>query len=470
MNDQDLRLTIEQIASPRILVVGDLMLDHYSWGRVDRISPEAPIPVMNVLREDHRLGGAGNVVNNLSALGAEVIVCGVIGKDETGNTIKKLLMEKCKNNSGLFIYENYKSCLKHRMIAGQNHLLRMDIDPDPETQFPEEDIIKYIEETIPTCDAVIVSDYGKGLLSSSTLEAIALCGKKNNIPVIGDPKSTTNYKIYNDFTLIKPNRREAEAAVGFKIKKKNDILRAAKIIKSKVKLKYLIISLDHDGMLLYKDPKEYEFLAAETQEVFDVVGAGDAVSSMLTFMLAGKAEIEKATYWAQIAASMVIQHVGVVSFSKSDLLQRSDIGETYSKIVTPDQLYLSLPQEQSIVFTNGFFDEISIGHLKFLHQLKTLKGFNIVAINSDSSIAKQKGKSPLLNERERALLLSAIESVNRVVIFDDYDASSLIRNIRPKIIVKGENFRKKKLPEKEAILEINAEIKYFPEYQIRLNT
>ena len=160
MNDPDLRLSIEQIASPRILVIGDLMLDHYSWGRVDRISPEAPIPVMNVLREDQRLGGAGNVVTNLSALGAEVIVCGVIGKDETGNTIQKLLMEKCINNSGLFIYENYKSCLKHRMIAGQNHLLRMDIDPDPEIQFPQENIIKYIEKTIPTCDAVIVSQVG----------------------------------------------------------------------------------------------------------------------------------------------------------------------------------------------------------------------------------------------------------------------------------------------------------------------
>ncbi|MDB3917372.1 PfkB family carbohydrate kinase, partial [bacterium] len=165
MNDPDLRRALENIVSPRILVVGDLMLDHYSWGEVDRISPEAPIPVMRVLREDQRLGGAGNVVMNLSTLGAEVLVCGVTGKDETGNTIRKLLAENGVDYSGVIVAENYRSCLKHRMIAGQTHLLRMDIDPDPETPFPQKQLIDYLEKTIPSCDAVIVSDYGKGLLS-----------------------------------------------------------------------------------------------------------------------------------------------------------------------------------------------------------------------------------------------------------------------------------------------------------------
>ena len=464
MNDPDLRLALEKIVSPRILVVGDLMLDHYSWGEVDRISPEAPIPIMRVLREDQRLGGAGNVVMNLSALGAEVLVCGVTGKDETGNTIRKLLAENVVDYSGVIVADNYKSCLKHRMIAGQTHLLRMDIDPDPETPFPQKQLIDYLEKTIPNCDAVIVSDYGKGLLNSATLKAIATCGKKNKIPVVGDPRSTTNYKIYQNFTLIKPNRKEAEAAVGFKLKDQKDVLKAAEILQSEVKLKYLVISLDQDGLLLFGGPQDYHFLAAETQEVFDVVGAGDAVSSMLTFMLAGKAEIGQAAYWAQLAASMEIQHVGVVSFSKNELLQRFDIGETSAKIMTLEQLCLSLPQGKPVVFTNGFFDEISAGHLKFLHQLKTLKGFNVVAINSDQSITMQKGQPPLLNERERALLLSAIEAVDRVVIFNEQDASSLIRSIRPQTVVKGEHFRKKKLPEKEAIIEIGAKLEYFPEY------
>jgi len=464
MKDPNLRRAIEKIVSPRILVVGDLMLDHYSWGEVNRVSPEAPIPIMRVLREDQRLGGAGNVVMNLSALGAEVIVCGVTGNDETGNTIRKLLSENGVDNSGVIVADNYKSCLKHRMIAGHTHLLRMDVDPDPDFKFTQKQLINYLEQSIPKCDAVIVSDYGKGLLSSATLKAISACGKKNNIPVVGDPRNTTNYKIYQNFTLIKPNRKEAEAAAGFKFKDQNDILKAAKILKTELKVKYLIISLDKDGLLLFSSPQDYHFVAAETQEVFDVVGAGDIVSSVLTFMLAGKAKIEQAVYWAQLAASMEIQHVGVVAFSKNELLQRFDIGETSDKIMTPEQLYLSLPKEKPVIFTNGFFDEISAGHLKFLHQLKTLKGFNVVAINSDRSITMQKGKPPLLNERERAVLLSAIEAVDRVVIFDEQDASSLIRSIQPETVVKGIHFRKKILPEKDAIIETGAKLEYFPEY------
>ena len=463
-NDPNLRESFEKVNSPNILVIGDLMLDHYSWGEVDRISPEAPIPVMRVIREENRLGGAGNVAVNLVNLGANVFVCGAIGKDENGKIIRKLLKENGTDNTGVIISENIKTCLKHRMIAGQNHLLRMDIDPNLENNSFQKKIIDFIEKTITKYDAVIVSDYGKGLLNNTTLEAITTFGKKHLIPIVGDPRNTTNYKIYNNFTLLKPNRKETENAVGFKLKNKKDILKAAEIIRTNSEIEYLIISLDKDGLLLYCGSKNYLFLEVETQEVFDVVGAGDAVSSVITFMLAGKSKIEHAAYWAQLAASMVIQHVGVISFSKKELLRRFDHGETSSKIMTPEQLYLSMSQNLPIVFTNGFFDEISAGHLKFLHQLKTLNGFNIVAINSDDSITEQKGAPPLLNELERAMLLSAIESVDRVVIFQEKDASDLIRKIRPKTVVKGEHFRNIKLPEKKAIEEIGANIQYFPKY------
>ena len=464
MNQPNLRHSLENINSPRILVAGDLMLDHYSWGEVDRISPEAPIPVMRVLREDQRLGGAGNVVMNLATLGAEVLVCGVTGKDKTGETIRKLLAENEVDHSGVIVSENHKSCLKHRMIAGQTHLLRMDIDPDPDTVIPQKQLIEYLEQTIPTSDAVIVSDYGKGLLSSATLKAIATCGKKHGIPVVGDPRRTTNYSIYQDFTLIKPNRKETEAVVGYALKDQNDVLKAAEKLKAEVGLEYLVISLDKDGLLLFQSPQEYQFFEAETQEVFDVVGAGDAVSSVLTFMLAGKANIKHAAYWAQLAASMEIQHVGVVSFTKNELIQRFDFGETSSKIMTSEQLCRNLPRDLPVIFTNGYFDDISAGHLKFLHQLKTLKGFNVVGINSDSSISEQKGELPLLNERERALLLSAVEAVDRVVIFNERDASSLIKCIHPQTVVKGERFRNKQLPEKKAIEETGAKLEYLPEY------
>ena len=464
MSQSNLRHALENIKRPHILVIGDLMLDHYSWGEVDRISPEAPIPVMRVLREEQRLGGAGNVVMNLATLGAKVSVCGVIGKDETGDIINKLLEENEVDCSGVIVSENHKSCLKRRMIAGQTHLLRMDIDPEPDINFPKNQLIEYLQKKLPKCDAAIVSDYGKGLLSSSVLKELSLCGKKHGIPVIGDPKRTSDYRIYQDFTLIKPNRKETESAVGFSLNNRNDILSAAEKLKKEVRLDYLVISLDKDGLLLYKSPNNYRFFEAQTQEVFDVVGAGDTVSSILAFMIAGKAGIEDAVYWAQLAASMEIQHVGVVSFTKNELLQRFEFGESYTKILTLEQLCKTLPRELPVVFTNGFFDNISAGHLKFLNQLKSLKGFNVVGINSDKSIAEQKGVLPLLNERERALLLSAIEAVDRVVIFNELDASSLIMSIRPQIIVKGKSFLNKKMPEEKAIKETGAKLEYFSEH------
>ncbi|GIT71975.1 MAG: hypothetical protein Ct9H300mP28_17890 [Pseudomonadota bacterium] len=355
MSQSYLRQALENIECPRILVIGDLMLDHYSWGEVDRISPEAPIPVMRVLREDQRLGGAGNVVMNLVTLGAEVSVCGVTGKDETGEIINKLLAEIEVDRSGVIVSENHKSCLKHRMIAGQTHLLRMDIDPDPNTDLTQNQLIEYLQEKVPNCDAAIVSDYGKGLLSSSVLKELASCGKKHGIPIIGDPKRTTNYSIYQDFTLIKPNRKETEAAVGFALSNRNDILRAAEKLKDEVSLDYLVISLDQDGLLLFQSPDDYQFFEAETKEVFDVVGAGDTVSSVLAFMIAGKSSIEHAAYWAQLAASMGIQHVGVVSFTKNELLQRFDFGESSTKIMTLEQLCRNLPSELPVVFTKWLF-------------------------------------------------------------------------------------------------------------------
>lgn len=465
MSEMNSREALAQINSPKILVVGDLMLDRYSWGTADRISPEAPIPIMRVIREDQRLGGAGNVVMNLATLGAEVFVCGIIGKDETGKVIRDLLNKNTSDASGVIESEQHSSCLKHRMIAGQTHLLRMDIDPEPNDSFSPEPLLVYLEKTIPNVDAVLVSDYGKGLLSDQILSFIAALGKKHSKPIVCDPKKTTNYTIYKDYTVIKPNRKEAEEAVGFKLNNQSDVLKAAEQLQNEVNLNSLIISLDQDGLLLFNGANDYHFLEAETQEVFDVVGAGDMVSSVLTFMLAGKANIEQAAYWAQLAAGMEIQHVGVVSFTKNELLHRYDFGETSAKIMTPEQLSRNIEkQEQPVIFTNGYFDEISAGHLKFLHQLTTLKGFNVVAINSDRIITEQKGKPPLLNERERALLLSSIEAVDRVIIFDEQDASNLLRKIKPATIVKGEKFRSKNLPEQQAIQEIGANIEYFPEY------
>jgi len=464
-SESELRQSLSDIATPQILVVGDLMLDRYSWGMVQRISPEAPIPVLQVARDDQRLGGAGNVMMNLSVMGAEVLACGVTGKDEAGEIILGLLQEQGLDTSGVEQQEQYTTVLKHRMIAGHTHLLRMDLDPPSGSVVRQEGLIDFLKKTIPRVDAVLISDYGKGLLGNSMLRTIAALCKTHHIPSLCDPRRNIDFEIYQDFTLIKPNRAETEAAVGFPLIDQDSILRAAHKLKYEADLEYVVISLDQDGMLLFRQANDYQFLKAETQEVFDVVGAGDMVISVLAYLLAGGASIEQAGFWAQLAAGMAIQHVGVVSFTRSDLLHRFEYGETSGKIMTLEQLSRYLPhQELPLIFTNGYFDDISAGHLKFLHQLKTLNGFNVVAINSDRSISQEKGDAPLLNERERAMLLSSVESVNRVIIFDEADASHLIRTLRPVRVVKGERYRNQSLPEKDAIDEVGALIEFFPEY------
>jgi len=464
---QQLKQSLENIKSPRILVIGDLMLDRYSWGSVDRISPEAPIPILRVEREDQRLGGAANTISNLSALGAKVWACGLIGEDESGKAVNEMLLELNVDCQGLFYAKDFTTILKHRMIAGHNHLLRMDFDPPSHWTFHEQQsILDFLQATIPTIDLIVVSDYGKGLLVPEILETLAELGQENNISILTDPYPGRDFQDYQGFTLLKPNRKETERTVGFALDSQKSILNAASVLKSKVQLEYVVISLDKDGLLLFHDEEQYHFFETNAPEVFDVVGAGDMVISVMAYMMAGKAPIEYAAYWANLAAGMEIMHVGVVPFTKEALLHRFEYGQASSKIVTLEQLLRDLQSiSVPIVFTNGYFDNLSAGHLKFLQQLEQLNGFKIVAINSDRSIEKQKGQRPLLNEHERATLLSSIETIDRVIIFDTADTKKLLLQIHPNIVVKGESFQNQKIREQATIDQIGAKLEFLLEYE-----
>ena len=465
-NPQQLKASLQQIEAPRILVIGDIMLDRYSWGKVERISPEAPIPVLRVEHEDSRLGGAANTMANLATLGAQVLACGIIGNDASGKIISNLFSEHRIDDQGILRRDDYTTILKHRMISGHTHLLRMDFDPDTKRSYPiEQSLCDYLDKLAPSLDLIVVSDYGKGLLTPTVLSHIAQLGRRFEIPVIGDPRPGSDFRIYQNFTLLKPNRKETEQAVGFILEDKDSILKAAQILKTRVGLDYLLLSLDKDGLLLYQSEEEYSFLETEAQEVFDVVGAGDMIVSVMAFMLAGGSSIEHAAYWANLAASMEIMHVGVVSFTKAELIHRFEFGHASAKVISLEQLLKQLKRRSNpIVFTNGYFDDISSGHLKFLQQLRLFKGFNIVAINSDRSIEQRKGKRPSLSEQERASLLSVIDAVDRVLIFDTPDTCDLIRQIRPTMVVKGGRYQNQSIVEQPAIEEVGAVLKYLPDY------
>ncbi|MBF0279806.1 MAG: bifunctional heptose 7-phosphate kinase/heptose 1-phosphate adenyltransferase [SAR324 cluster bacterium] len=463
---QELQTALEQVKSPHILVIGDLMLDRYTWGNVSRISPEAPIPVLRVRREENRLGGAANAMCNLVALGAKVTACGVLGQDSDAEIVRGLFRENKIENDGVFQQKNLTTILKHRMIAGSHHLLRMDFDPSADWEMTQEtQIIEFLKKNIPSVELILVSDYGKGVLTPNILETIRSLAKKHEIPTIVDPKKNADYQIYRDFTLIKPNRREIAAAVERPIPDVESACRAAEQIQKKFNFKYVTVSLDRDGLLLYQNPLKYTHFESEAQEVFDVVGAGDMVISVLAFLMAGNIQIEHAATWANLAAGMEIMHVGVTSFTKSDLLQKLDLGLGSNKVTSLDILLTYLKQQTlPVVFTNGYFDNISAAHLKFLQQMQQFKGVRVVAINSDRSIEKQKGLPPVLNEKERASILASIEVIDWVIVFDELNANHLIQKLKPSIVVKGEPHQQQQLAEQEVIDAVGAAVHYLPEY------
>ena len=459
----------DAVVSPNILVLGDLMLDRYSWGTVDRISPEAPIPVLKLAREEERLGGAGNVAMNLKTLGCSVTVSGLIGKDSIGNQILEILAKEGLDPKGVQQESDLSTVLKHRMIAGHNHLLRLDHDPPADYQYRNyTNLLKWLESVLPGQQALVISDYNKGTLHPSLLKSAIQISNSLHIPVLVDPRNHGNYEIYEGCSWIKPNRKEASAASGIIITDKESAIKAAGLLQQKLNGAIIALSLDKDGLLLFQSSEEFIFFGTEALEVFDVVGAGDMVISILAMLISSKATPSISAHWAQIGAAMEIQHVGVVSFEREEIRKRFVYGHTSTKIVSLKRLQRELifNDESSLVITNGYFDKLSSTHLKFLGQLREFKGFTVVAINSDASIQRKKGEPPLLDEMERARLLASLQSVDRVLIFDEDDCCKIFRCLKPKIVVKGARYKYRQIEEFKVINEIGAQVEFLPEYSM----
>ena len=459
----------DAVVSPNILVLGDLMLDRYSWGTVDRISPEAPIPVLKLAREEERLGGAGNVAMNLKTLGCSVTVSGLIGKDSIGNQILEILANEGLDPKGVQQESDLSTVLKHRMIAGHNHLLRLDHDPPADYQYLNyTNLLQWLESVLPGQQALVISDYNKGTLHPSLLKSAIQISNSLHIPVLVDPRNHGNYEIYEGCSWIKPNRKEASAASGVSITDKESAIKAAGLLQQKLNGAIIALSLDKDGLLLFQSSEEFIFFGTEALEVFDVVGAGDMVISILAMLISSKATPSISAHWAQIGAAMEIQHVGVVSFEREEIRKRFVYGHTSTKIVSLKRLQRELifNDESSLVITNGYFDKLSSTHLKFLGQLREFKGFTVVAINSDASIQRKKGEPPLLDEMERARLLASLQSVDRVLIFDEDDCCKIFRCLKPKIVVKGARYKYRQIEEFKVINEIGAQVEFLPEYSM----
>jgi D-beta-D-heptose 7-phosphate kinase/D-beta-D-heptose 1-phosphate adenosyltransferase len=430
-----------------ILVIGDFMIDHYLWGKSDRVSPEAPVPVVEVIKEEDRLGGAGNVVNNLISLGANVIVSTVLGDEN--ERMFKLLNEKNIDTSGIFIDKNRKTIIKSRVISSHQQVIRYDKESKEDiSKENEEKIINFVKENISKIDVILLSDYAKGVLTENLTQNIINLANKNSKKLIIDPKNRF-YK-YQKAYMIKPNKKELSVATGIEINSKEDLLKAGWALKEELNLEYLLVTLSEDGMALFGE----EFIQIPTlaKEVFDVTGAGDTVLASLGYFLAQNDNLIDAMHFANAAAAVVVGKVGSAVVTIDEILhyEKNIDNSVEHKIVNFDEieeLSKSLHKEnKKMVFTNGCFDILHLGHVKYLQKARALGDILIVGVNSNESVSRLKGSTrPVNDEFDRAYLLASLEVVDYVVIFEEDTPYELIKKVKPDILVKGADYKDKEV-------------------------
>ena len=439
---------ISKFEKCNLLVVGDLMVDEYLWGDVDRISPEAPVQVVSVKEENYTLGGSGNVANNLIALGAKVSMAGVIGSDRYGHLLLTKLNELGVNTEGVVMEPERPTTRKTRIISGNQQVLRIDRETKKDISQQTLDVIlNYIERVMPDVDLVLISDYSKGLITAALLSSLISIIKKYNPPrrIIVDPKGR-DFSKYSGVSLLTPNKKEVALASGIEIVDESTLIKAGKRIFENVKIEKLLITCGKDGMVLFEDEKPY-YITAQSKQVFDVSGAGDTVIAVLGLAIASGASFVKAASIANTAAGIVVGKVGTSTVSKNELLSALTTNCDYAskKQISFSELpavVLKLKAgNKKIVLTNGCFDLLHAGHVTLLSASKKLGDVLIVAIDDDESVSSLKGPGrPIISEKERISILSALDSVDYIVVFSSKQLNKIIEIIRPNILTKGSNY------------------------------
>ncbi|WP_152184666.1 D-glycero-beta-D-manno-heptose-7-phosphate kinase [Sulfurimonas indica] len=444
-------MNILKEAKPNILVVGDLMIDHYLWGSCERISPEAPVQVVDIAKETTVLGGAGNVINNLKALGASVSVAGVIGDDPNGDELRAMLRDIAVDESKLIVQHDRKTSKKSRIIAVSQQILRYDKESKEDiTEDSVESIMKSLREDIKSFDAVILSDYGKGVLTPSLTQAIIQAAKAEGVRVLVDPKGS-DFSKYRGATLLTPNKKEAQLATGIEINDEASLKKALLKLKGECDLEISLITLSEDGIAIYdSDLKRFPTVA---KEVFDVTGAGDTVIASIAYALSAGKNIDETAKFANLAAGVVVGKIGSATVTIDEIeeyeasLHKSTSDahiKTFEEIDAIVKRYKA--NGKKVVFTNGCFDILHVGHVKYLQIAKSFGDILIVGLNSDASVSRLKGPTRPVNvAQDRAYLLAALEAVDFVVPFEEDTPYELIKMIAPDVLVKGGDYEGKKV-------------------------
>lgn len=431
----------------RVLVVGDLMLDQYVWGEVSRISPEAPVPVLRSLRRSHVPGGAANVAMNLIGLGVQVSLTGFVGMDEDGQTLRSQLSEGGIGIDALCTW-NRPTISKTRIMAGRQQMLRLDVEtPDPASQEEIGSLLRRIAGEISQADCILLSDYAKGALPESVCQRILSLARQREIPVLVDPKG--DFTKYRGATTICPNLKELEAATGTSASNLPALMAAGRQLLRTLNLKYLAVTMSERGIhVIHSDPAQDLHGSAHAREVYDVSGAGDTVIAALAAAAAAKIDLESALHLANAAAGIVVSRVGTVPVDRACLLAAlsAEVNlSTTEKIV--DRAHLTARaaewrhRGETIVFTNGCFDLLHVGHIALLEDAHRMGDHLVIGLNSDASVERLKGTGrPVVGEKERAQVLAALASTDAIVIFEEDTPLATIEALRPDVLVKGGDY------------------------------
>ena len=437
--------------SPKLLVIGDLMIDLYLWGSCERISPEAPVQVVNVESESTVLGGAGNVINNLKSLGAQVDVISVVGDCEISDELKGLLNNIEVDTQYLITQAGRITSKKSRIIASQQQVIRYDRESTDEITIESQSmILNTFKKIIAGYDGVLLSDYGKGVLTNELTQSLINVANENNKKVLVDPKGL-DYSKYKSAYLLTPNKKEASEATKIDIKDESSLTQAITQLKRECDLNVSLITLSEQGVAIYDG--ELRTHPTVAREVFDVTGAGDTVLASLGFALACEYGIDDAVEFSNLAAGVVVGKIGSATATLNEIIEyESSLNKSTSDehIKTFDEiknLTIDLKNRgKKIVFTNGCFDLLHAGHVRYLEVAKSFGDILILGLNSDRSVTALKGESrPINTQKDRAYILAALEAVDYVVIFDEDTPYNLIKVVKPHILVKGGDYEGKEV-------------------------
>ncbi len=457
----DLMELVHRLGHPRVLVLGDVMLDRYIWGNAERISQEAPVLLLRADRREERLGGASSVATMLQALGAQTSLVGVVGTDGDGLQVRHILAERGIDSEGVVADASRPTTVKERYIgrAQARHpqqMIRVDYeDREPVSTSIATTLLDVLAAKLGATDLVLISDYDKGVCSPALLPRVIALARSHGIPVIADPTRGGDYAKYHGCSAITPNRLEAGLATGRTITSTAEALRSACELRDRLGLEAGIVTLDTDGMALAHRDGRTAIFPTRPRQVYDITGAGDMVMAALGLALASGADYDSAIRLANIAGGLEVEKIGVVTLTRDELLAdllHAPFREAHTltgarKVLPVPSLLEELARRrqlgQRIAFTNGCFDVLHAGHVQYLAEARRQADCLVLGVNSDASVRQLKGSQrPLNNVEARAAVLAALQDVDYVTVFSEATPLSLIEAVRPDVLVKGSDYHK----------------------------